>query len=857
MSFSRRRWLFLTALAGVLGWDRALPASDAEGLEFFEKRIRPLLSEQCYECHSEQSKKVKGGLLLDSRDGVLQGGDSGPAIVPGDPDKSRLVVAARHADKELRMPPKRKLSDGQIADLEAWVKMGAPDPRKDPATLAAGQKPRIKYGMSIEEGRKFWALKPVQDPPVPKVATASWPRTPVDNFILSRLDQAGVSPAPAADKRTLLRRATFDLTGLPPTPSEMDAFLADNSPAAFEKVVDRLLASPRYGERWGRHWLDVARYSDTCGNASDYPVPQAHRYRDWVIAAFNRDMPYDRFLREQISGDLIPGGSDTERYERIVATGYLAIARRFGGSRRGDEYLTIEDTIDNLGRTVLGFSLSCARCHDHKFDPFTTSDYYGLYGIFDSTRYPFPGAEASRKQEDFVPLMSPAEIEALLKPHRETITAQEAEVKRLEAAKAEAIQAPDEPPKTAAPDPLAEIETGRDTIGADGRPRLLAALKVEPAKPVALQDKKARVEAATKAVADAKKKLTELQAQTPAIRDAYAVSDGKPANAKIQLRGDPKRLGDEVPRHFPAVLGGQEIPKGSSASGRLELAQWITDPANPLTARVMVNRIWQQHFGKAIVQTPNDFGRQGRVPTHPELLDYLAARFVASGWSIKAMHRLIMLSQTWQLASADVPESAKLDPNNDLFWKFNRHRLDAESIRDALLFVCGDLDETPAGPHPFPPSASWGYTQHNPFVANYETRQRSIYLMQQRLRKNPYLALFDGADPSSSTGVRLPSTTPLQALFAMNDPLVHTEAAKFSALVLAGASDETARLALACRLAFNRPPDADEQQECANFLRGYRDKLAALTTPPNEVEPKAWTALARVLLGSNEFVFVD
>ena len=853
MSFPKRRRLVLTAVLGMLGRGVAPAASEAEGFEFFEKRIRPLLSEQCYECHSAQSKKVKGGLLLDSREGITQGGDSGPAFVPGDPDKSRLVVAARHTDKELRMPPKRKLSDAQIADLEAWVKMGAPDPRQASTTA---QKPRAKYGMSLEEGRKFWSLKPVQYPPVPKVANASWAKTPVDNFILSFLEKAGVSPAPPADKRTLLRRATFDLTGLPPTPAEMDAFLADNSPAAFEKVVDRLLASPRYGERWGRHWLDVARYADTCGNASDYPVPQAHQYRDWVIAAFNRDMPYDRFLREQISGDLIPGGSDAERFDRIIATGYLASARHFGGSRNGDEYLTIEDTIDNLGRTILGFSLSCARCHDHKFDPITAADYYGLYGIFESTKYPFPGAEAAKKQEDFVPLMSPAEIEALLKPHREKIAAQEADIKRLEAAKTEAIKAPDEPPKPTTVDPLAEIEKGRD-LPATGGTRLVAALKSEPAKPAEPQTKKARVEAATKAIADAKKKLTDLQAQAPVIRTAYAVSDGKPANAKVQLRGDPKRPGDEVPRHFPAVLGGQELPKGSTTSGRLELAQWITDPANPLAARVMVNRIWQQHFGKAIVQTPNDFGRQGKAPTHPELLDYLASRFIAGGWSIKAMHKLIMLSQTWQLASSDVPESAKLDPNNDLFWKFNRRRLDAESIRDTLLFVCGDLDETPAGPHPFPPSASWGFTQHNPFVANYETRRRSIYLMQQRLRKNPYLALFDGADPSSSTGARLPSTTPLQALFVMNDPLVHTEAAKFATQVLAKASDEPARLALAYRLAFNRPPDADEQHDCADFLRGYRDKLAALKTPPNDIEPKAWTALARVLLGGNEFMFVD
>jgi hypothetical protein len=791
-------------------------ASDAppEGIEFFEKRIRPILVTHCYECHSAESKKPKGGLRLDTRDSMLKGGDNGSALVPGDPDKSLLIRAVRHADRDLRMPPKKKLSDAQIADLSAWVKMGAPDPRNAPSMKDPGTVTTAKHGMSLEEGRKFWSFHPVKDSITPKVRDASWPHTPVDHFILARLEAAGVAPAPVADKRTLLRRVTFDLTGLPPTPEEMNAFLADASPQAFERVVDRLLASPRYGERWGRHWLDVARYADTCGNASDYPVPQAHRYRDWIIRAFNRDMPYDQFLRDQIAGDLIPS-DDAERLERITATGYLAIARRFGGNRMGEHHLTLEDTIDNLGRTVLGVSISCARCHDHKFDPFTMSDYYGLYGIFSSTRYPFPGAEVGREQQDFVPLLSPAEIEKLLKPHREKVAAAEAKVKALEAAEAEAKKAPDGP------------------------------------------DKKSHLDEAAKALADARKERAAVQEKAPVIPSAYAVVDAKPANAKIHLRGDPKRLGDEVPRHFPAVLGGHELPKDGASSGRLQLAEWLTDPKNPLTARVMVNRIWQHHFGRGIVPTPNDFGRQGKAPTHPELLDFLASRFIESGWSIKAMHKLILLSKTWQLASTDVPESAKLDPTNDLFWRFSRRRLDAESIRDALLFVSGTLDERPAGPHPFPPPKTWGFTQHAPFVAVYETRQRSVYLMQQRLRKHPYLALFDGADPSSSTGVRLPSTTPLQALFLMNDPLAHDVAAKFAERLSASAPEPSPRLALAYQLAFSRLPTQEEQEECIEFLQRYRDRLTAPKIPVSEVEARTWAAFSRALLCANEFIFVD
>ncbi len=507
--------------------------------------------------------------------------------------------------------------------------------------------------------------------------------------------------------------------------------------------------------------------------------------------------------------------SSAERAERIIATGYLAIARRFGGDRFGEHHLTIEDTIDNLGRTILGFSLSCARCHDHKFDPFTTSDYYGLYGIFNSTRSPFPGAEVGRAQVDFVPLLSPSELETLLKPHQAKLALIDSELKKLEAAEATAKKSPDGP------------------------------------------EKKARIDTAMKAVADAKKLRTAIQTEAPSVGNAYAVADAKGGNVKTHLRGDPKRLGDEVPRHFPAILGGQTLPANYVASGRLELAQWLTDPKNPLTARVMVNRIWQHHFGKGIVQTPNDFGKQGVAPTHPELLDYLAARFIENGWSIKVMHKLILQSKTWQLSSNDVDANMKVDPTNELWWKFIRRRLDAESIRDTMLFVSGELDEKPAGEHPFPPAKAWGFTQHAPFVANYETKRRSVYMMQQRLRKNPYLALFDGADPSSSTGVRLPSTTPLQALFLMNDPLTHTVAAKFAQRVLTEAKDEPARFTLAYQLAVNRTPTTDELTECTEFLQRYRARLTMLKTPANQIEPQAWTAFSRALLSGNEFVFVD
>jgi mono/diheme cytochrome c family protein len=804
--------LALFALASCGG--SRLATADApspEALEFFEKRIRPIFVEHCYECHRAGSKKDNGSLLLDSRQGLLKGGDSGPAIIVGDAEKSLLLVAVRQTDKDLRMPPGKKLTEAQIADLEAWVKSGAADPREAPANIA----PAKKYGMTLEEGRRFWSFQPVRNPTPPEVQERSWPRTAIDHFILARLERVGVPPAAAADKRMLIRRATFDLTGLPPTVEEVSDFLADNNADAFEKVVDRLLASPRYGERWGRHWLDVVRYADTCGNASDYPVPQAAKYRDWVIRAFNADQPYDEFLRDQIAGDLLSSDSEEQRFERIVATGYLAIARRFGGDRMGEHHLTIEDTIDNLGRAVLGMNIACARCHDHKFDAFTTSDYYGLFGIFNSTRYPFPGAEVGKRQEDFVPLQPPAEVEAIVRAHNEQVAAIAAEVNNLETMQAEASKEPDS------------------------------------------AEKKSRLETIAKALADARQRHGQAAAQIPAINNAYAVADAAPVNAKIHLRGDPKRLGEEVPRHFPAVLGDQRLPDNCTSSGRLQLAQWLTDRANPLPARVMVNRIWLHHFGKGLVATPNDFGRQGRAPSHPELLDFLATQFMANGWSVKTLHRQILLSHTWQLTSINADENARLDITNELFGRFTRRRLDAESLRDALLYLSGGLEEGTGAAHPFPPQSSWNWTQHDPFVAAYETRRRSVYLMQQRLRKNPYLALFDGADPSSSTGARLPSTTPLQALFLMNGPLAHQVANGFAQRIIAAAPDEPGRVEAAFQLAFNRPAQDTGQAACAQFLRAYREKLVRLGSSVNQAEEQAWSALARALLSGNEFAFVD
>ena len=715
-----------------------------EATAFFENQVRPLLAGSCFKCHGP--KKQQGGLRLDSRAALLQGGDNGPVLVPGAPEKSRLIQAVRRTG-ELKMPPNKQLAPAQVAALVRWVKMGAP--------WVGAQAAPTRGGVITPEERRFWSFQPVGNPAVPAVKDIVWPLSPVDHFILARLEAKGLKPAPNADRRTLIRRATFDLVGLPPTPEEVSAFLADRSPDAFARVVDRLLASPAYGERWGRHWLDVVRYADTAGETADFPVPEAYLYRNYVINAFNRDKPYDRFLREQIAGDILAHDAPRERYaELVTATGFLAVSRRFGFDPQNYQHLTIQDTIDTLGQSVLGLSLGCARCHHHKFDPVTLADYYALYGIFDSTRYAFPGSEERKRPADFPSLLPPAETEARRKAKQ-------------------------------------------------------------------------------------------------SIPVAYAVAEGKSHNARIHRRGEPRQPGDEVPRRFLDILGGDPLPPGEKGSGRLQMAEWLTRSSNPLTARVMVNRIWQHHFGVGLVATPNDFGTRGRRPTHPALLDYLARRFVTGGWSIKALHRLILLSRTYQLSSERPPRLEAADPANELHGHYERRRLDAETIRDALLAVGGNLDRSRGGAHPFPPVGKWGFTQHNPFTAVYPSNRRSVYLMTQRLKRHPFLALFDGPDPNASTAQRIDTTVPTQALFMMNDPFVHEQSAGFARRILAAAAEDRDRLAWAYEVALARRPSAEEAREALDFLRRYRQLLG------RGGEAQAWAAFARTLLARNEFLFVD
>ncbi len=769
-------------------------------IDFFEAKIRPLLIERCESCHDRQAK---GGLRLDSHRGFTRGGRSGMVVVAGKPEKSLLFLAVSGQHKKLKMPPDDPLESHEIAALGAWIRDGALWP---PDAAAATDR---AYGIT-EADRNFWSFQPLKRPDIPQVERSDWQESPVDAFILAKLTEHDLSPGAQATRRTLIRRATFDLLGLPPSPEQIDAFVQDKSPRAWQNLIDQLLSSRHYGERWGRHWLDVVRYADTAGDAADFPVPEAYKYRNYVIDAFNRDKPYDRFVREQIAGDLLPAKSDEQHWEQTIATGYIAISRRIGVSPHNLRHITIEDTLDNLGKTFLGLTIGCARCHDHKFDPIPTDDYYALYGIFDSSVYPHAGAEHKPWRQDFAYRIGKAKSDRLLKSHRD-----ELEVwNRKERVK---------------------LEEYRDFQ----RKKITDPTKTR--------------EKAWQAVLAMREERRPFAEVFPDLEIAYAIQEGEPHDAPVQRAGNPRSRGEVVRRGFLQILGGQKLPAESTGSGRRELADWVTDPANPLTARVIVNRIWHWHFGRGLVATTSDFGIRGTRPTHPDFLDFLASHFVQHGWSIKDMHRLILLSRTYQLSSTDVPANSDVDPDNLLHWRANRRRLDAEQIRDSILTFSGQLDLAPAGRHPFDHRLTYFFRQHEPFVGNFPTNRRSVYMMQQRIRKNDYLDLFDGPDGNIPASQRRSTTTTLQALFAMNSEFMHEQAEATARHVVSARDQDAERLVFAYRTIFGREPNQEESARTLVFLGELRSQFA----DDADRNVRAWASLLRSMLSSNEFVFVD
>jgi hypothetical protein len=1083
--------------------------ADAKAVEFFETRIRPILSERCFECHA--AEKQKGNLRLDSLSGILQGGDSGPAIVAGKPEESLLAQVVGYAF-DIKMPPKSKLPEREIADLRQWIKMGVPWPENQ---ADSAQQVRSKTDEISDEQRAFWAFRPPVDPKLPIVQRSDWPRSPLDRFILDRLERAGFAPAPAAGKRTIIRRATFDLTGLPPTAEEVDNFVADESPDAFTKVVDRLLASPRYGERWGRHWLDVARYADSNGLDENLAYASAWRYRDYVIASFNKDKPFNRFVEEQIAGDLLPVESGSDPFESLIATGFLCL----GGKMLAEDDPVkmqmdiVDEQVDTIGRAFMGLTLGCARCHSHKFDPIPIDDYYSLAGIFKSTKTMDTYSVVARWQER--PLAGPKEILAR-DEHSKRIQDKQGEVnRRVEAAnqrlvsdarahaaeyfataavelewadllktlrpigdtaaatrdrRAIVIEAesfargnvlamttdygegigvlvnkgelpnfteyevqiekagvyqveiryaaaatrpiklflngdlvksnaagsvtgswyPDSqtweivgffPLKAgqnlirlecAGPVPhidkllLAEGHdaTGRQLVSTtppiDGyrlksefvnrwirfldapadnlhpslgiwhEVRTTGNLPAADKSPLAarlignespsLRDLVARygslfteaerawqglknnaetsvakelpdpiLESLRQLLYDPngpfeipkgadnyfaaedlaaltrlRGEVKELQDSQPKLPEAMAVSEGQVEDLRVHLRGSHLTLGAAVPRRFPAIFSGEGQALGASGSGRRELAKWLVRPDHPLTSRVIVNRVWLWHFGEGLVRSPDNFGSLGERPTHPELLDWLAVQFVEQGWSLKALHRLIMLSATYQMSTASNESAARADPENRLWWRANRRRLEAEALRDGILATCGELDQVGGGS--LLPTPNRQYVTGTGSIlpaALYDSRRRSIYLPVVRSALYEMFQAFDFADPSVLNGRRDATTVAPQALFMMNSQLVSQATRGFARRLLeptfAGdaATADIARVQMLYECAYARPATTAEASRALQFVEQYAAAQAARKAAPDEVRQTAWQALCRAVLSANEFVYLE
>jgi Protein of unknown function (DUF1553)/Protein of unknown function (DUF1549)/Planctomycete cytochrome C len=788
------------------------------GVEFFEKKVRPLLVDNCYICHSADTNS-KGGLRVDDRNGLIQGGSSGPAVVPGNPEDSLLLQAVQHAEGVARMPPKKKLTDDQLADLTRWIKEGAAWPEvKVPTSVG-------KTNANYEKLRKeHWAWQPLGPANVPQVKNAPWPSDEIDRFLLAKLEAKGLKPVDEATKIDLIRRVTFDLTGLPPSPEEVSAFVADPAPDAFPKVVDRLLASPGFGERWGRHWLDVARFGESTGASRNLPLPHAWRYREYVINAFTNDKPYDQFIREQVAGDLLPANSPEQREEQIIATGFLAVGVKDVNQRFKVRYImdNVDEQIDAVSRSVLAVTASCARCHDHKFDPIPTTDYYALAGIFRST-----DLCAGLRNKMGGGGLDYYDIDMLIRLDEQAKGPDpELEKKIAEAKKAFEDARKEFQALQGTPEGLAK--------GPDGFPKQ---------RPFRLKMQKKQAEYA--ALSD------------PAVkgRVALGVRDSRTvADTEVRIRGEAEKLGPVVPRGFLGLLQIPDQPKiNPTQSGRLELAQWLTSEANPLTSRVMANRVWQHLFGKGLVQSVDNFGVTGDTPSHPELLDHLAHRFVAEGWSVKKLVRAIVLTHAYQLGSETSEPNFAVDPANRLIWRHSPRRLDAEEIRDAALAASGKLDRTRPESSPARDLRVVELPNNGPIARGIiekgrASTHRSLYLPLLRGVTPTSLEVFDFAEQGMVTGQRDTTTVATQALYLLNDPFVRRQSLNLAERVLGqNELDDAARVDLAYRLAVGRPATPTEIERTRAYTADFEATLGQQVeeTPDEEEAPKPPIAVAK------------
>ena len=994
------RLLRSTLAASLLLLSTSTNASAQPGttddLEHFESKIRPVLAERCYQCHGADPERVRGGLVLMDAEGMQAGGDSGAVMVAGAPDDSLLIKAIQY-EGPIKMPPDGRLPDDVVADFERWITAGAPDPRvSDTPVVAARSDAGAEYDFG--PGREHWAFQAMRRPTPPPVRNESWVRKPIDRFILSRLELEGLDPVGPAGKRQLLRRVTFDLTGLPPTPAAIDAFLADTRSDAYERVVDRLLASPRYGERWGRHWLDVARYADSNGLDENVAHRNAFLYRDWVIAAFNDDLPYHQFVKAQIAGDLLPAASDEERFANLRATGFLTVGAKVLAEQDVDKMLIdiVDEQVNVVGRAFLAEPIGCARCHDHKFDPIPTADYYAMAGIMRSTKT--MGGEDSRwverpladeatvdayeaaqelveEAEEAVSAVIDAQNEELRRPRREALAAY-----LLAAEEAYSYWSEDEEANRVAMDEVYRIaerdglevavvakwvraffdyREGPPVQGDGANPSvvfeiwdtyasadpstyekvtedlrsLIASEKVliapltrnlvrgpaprsleevawryanlfgvidiawsEHLQRLGLRDEEElsprdfrlprEQEELRRLVYDGRlcilclpqteeerfypeEVMTELAALRAVVEEREAASPPRPLYAMsvqedeivdlpVHIRGSHLNLTDTPqPRGFLRVTDHLVPPPPIPAneSGRLQLAEWITHPEHPLTARVMVNRLWHWHFGRGLVDTPSNFGATGSTPTHPELLDWLPRRFIEQGWSVKALHREILLSSTYRLSTDYGRVQAATDEGNQLHWRMNRRRLEVEPIRDSLLQLAGTLDLTMGGRVEEYNPRGYVFSEGNTFgqFNFYAAPRRSVYMPVVRNAIYDIFAGFDFGNASDSVGARPATVVPSQALLMMNSEFVETQARRFAERLLADtAASPEARIATAFVYAYGRQASQAEIDDSLSFLAEMRN-----VAPAGEEETFAWTRLCHVILGASEFIYID
>jgi cytochrome c553 len=845
-----RRYLPFALLAGaaLLALGTRAAAQPAKGfadkptadqLAFFEKKIRPVLVEHCYKCHSAEAEKVKGGLYLDTREATRRGGDTGPIIQPGNPARSKLMLSLNHKNPDTAMPPKGKLPDSVIADFEAWVKMGAPDPRDGKAAVA----PK-KYEIDLVKGREFWAFVPPKKVAVPATSNAAWAKSPIDSFLLAELDKKKLKPVGDADKRTLIRRAYLDLTGLPPAPDAVEAFVADTSANAFEKVVDKLLGSPAFGERWGRHWLDVARYAESSGKTVNMNYPHAWRYRDYVIAAFNSDKPYDQFIKEQLAGDLMASSDAKVKAERIIATGFLALGAKNLNEQNGLQFEldVVDEQIDVTTQAFLGITAACARCHDHKFDPIPTKDYYALAGIFRSTEtcYGTVRFVQSNRPSATIPLPKDCGLPA---GTTDTLTAAEKEriEKQIETLNKQIADAADFIRTIFPRGQVSLLRAQLDAFDAEGNPKLLA---------MGVRDKPAG-------------KGGFGGGFQPKGGFGGRAGQTTIGDSPVYERGEPdKPTAARVPRGTLQVMSTAPLKITNGQSGRLDLANWIASKDNALTARVMANRVWLHLFGRGLVPTADNFGAGGQPPTHPELLDHLALSFTENGWSVKKLIKSVMMTRAYQLDSRTDAKNYEVDPENALVWRMAPRRLDAEAMRDAMLAVSGQLEAKPpvgsvvakAGEGPAGRPRLGGDTVQAA-INDPRNVQRSVYMPIVRDNLPEALALFDAPDPSLIVADRPTTTVPSQGLFLLNNPFVIRASEAAASKILKETTTETERIRAAYLAFYGRTPSEKELAGAEKFLKAYSAQLAKDRVPELRREREAWAALAQALFASAEFQY--